>query len=108
MAVSGFKSMGILSRFFGVSSNGPYRYRAGPNTLGIGVENLALEMPGRAIDADFYSPRYSVRGSISPRFPTVPNTGQRLPEYDLRASGVYLSGDIALAALIGTAQKGEK
>lgn len=98
--------MGFLSRLFGSPDRGPYRYRAGPAALGVGVENLALEMPGRAIDADFYSPRYNVRGSISPRFLTVPNTGQRLPEYDLRGNGVYLSGDIALAALVEAQNKG--
>lgn len=90
----GFKS--ILTAI----TNGPYRYRAGPANLGVGVDNLALEQPGRAIDADFYSPRYNVRGQINLRFPTFANTGQYLPEYDLRGNGVYLSGDMKLAGLL--------
>jgi hypothetical protein len=96
----GIFGMGLLSKITGIL-NGPYRYRAGPNTLGIGVENLALEQPGRAVDADFYSPRYNVRGAFSTHFPTVPNTGQFLPDYDLRANGVYLSnGSPELQGLI--------
>lgn len=79
---------------------GGYQYRAGPNTLGIGVENLALEQPGRTVDQDFWSARYNVRRSISPRFDTFPNTGQYLPSYDLRASGVYLSGEVQLNGVI--------
>lgn len=78
---------------------GNYQYRQGPATLGIGVSNLALEQPGRAIDQDFYSSRYNVRGAMRTHFPTVPNTGQFLPSYDLRANGVYLSGDLRLIGL---------
>jgi hypothetical protein len=96
--------MSIWSRLFGPANATP-RYRAGPVGLGVGVSNLALEQPGRAVDADFYSPRYMVRGSISPRMPTLPNPGQFLPATDLRANGVYLSGDMALAALIAGAEK---
>lgn len=91
--------MGILSALTAIV-NGPYRYRAGPNTLGIGTENLALEQPGRAIDQDFNSARYNIRKEFKTQFPTFPNMGQALPSVDLRASGVYLSGDLELAALI--------
>lgn len=96
--------MGIW-RALTAAIGGNYRYRAGPNTLGIGVENLALEQPGRAVDQDFYSPRYNVKGSLYTHFPTVPNIGQSLPAYDLRADGVYLSGAIAMQSLIDM-QKG--
>lgn len=78
-----------------------YRYRQGPVALGVGVSNMALEQPGRAIDADFYSPRYNVRGGISPCGSMIGNPGTvSVPFNDLRANGVYLSGDIALQALI--------
>ena len=80
---------------------GRYSYRPGPVGLGVGVTNMALEQPGRAIDADFYSPRYNVRGSLNPAMPAIPNTGViSVPYYDLRQNGVYLSGAIDLQSLI--------
>lgn len=85
---------------------GRYNYAPGPSTLGIGVENMALVQPGRAVDADLYSPRYNVRRDLSVGFPTVPNTGQRLPDYDLRADGVYLSGAVKLTPLVDTENLG--
>lgn len=85
---------------------GHYRYRPGPVGLGVGVSNMALEQPGRAIDADFYSPRYNVRGSLNPVAPMIANPGVvSVPFNDLRANGVYLSGDIALQSLIEQRQK---
>lgn len=91
--------MGLKSFLSGLV-NGPYRYRQGPATLGIGVENMALEQPLRAIDQDFNSARYNIRGALSTKFPTFPNTGQFLPNNDLRANGVYLSGAVDLQPLI--------
>lgn len=80
--------------------NGPYNYRAGPNTLGIGVENMALERQPIAVDFSTYGPRYNVRGDFAPflgagQFPLAPS----VPAVSLRANGVYLSGDMALQAL---------
>lgn len=79
---------------------GPYQYRFGPNTLGIGVDNMALERPGIAIDNPNYGSRYAVLASFSPceggqQFPLT-NIG---PTNDLRHNGVYMSGDLALMAL---------
>lgn len=91
--------MGIISTLTAIV-NGPYRYDAGPNTLGVGVENLALVQPGRAIDSDYNSPRYNVQRNFDLGFQTVPNTGQRLPDYSLRGNGVYLSGTLELQGLI--------
>jgi hypothetical protein len=91
--------MGIWAKLANGFS-GKYSYRPGPSTLGVGVSNLALEQPGRAVDADLYSPRYNVRRHMVLGFPTVPNTGQYLPETDLRANGLFLSGDVALQGLI--------
>lgn len=81
-------------------ANSPYSYRAGPNTLGIGVENMALLRPGVAVDQPNYGPRYEVRGSINPFmggafYPVAPHG----PYISLRADGVYLSGQMALQAL---------
>jgi hypothetical protein len=78
----------------------PYKYKAGPNTLGVGVENYALERPGIAIDSPIYGPRYNVQRDFAPflgaaQFPI--NTYG--PEIDLRANGVYMSGTMALQAL---------
>lgn len=87
---------------------GGLTYRAGPASLGVGVSNLALEQPGRAVDQDFYSPRYNVNRGMTIGFPTVPNTGQLLPDYDLRGNGVYLSGDMALAALTAAYNEGAR
>ena len=83
-----------------MAMNGPYNYRAGPNTLGIGVDNMALERQPIAVDMPIYGPRYNVQKSFAPlmggaQFPlavSVPNVG-------LRANGVYMSGQLALAAL---------
>ncbi len=82
------------------SIGGKYRYRAGPNTLGIGVENLALEQPGRTVDADFYSPRYNVRGTLAPLAPGYVQLEPFVPDNSLRGNGVYLSGDFALTGLM--------
>jgi hypothetical protein len=81
-------------------ANGPYRYRAGPDRLGIGVDNMALERPPIASDFSTYGPRYNVRGDFAPfrgaaQFPLAP----LVPNVGLRANGVYLSGDMALQAL---------
>jgi len=78
----------------------PYNYRAGPNTLGIGVDNMALERNPIAVDFSTYGPRYNVRGDFSPflgaaQFPTAVYG----PTTDIRANGVYLLGAMALQAL---------
>jgi len=90
----------------------PYSYVAGPNTLGIGVGNMALVRPMPPIYGGFpYGQKYNVRGSINPfegaaQFPAPFNYG---PKVDLRADGVYLSeGTIALAALADLNQKAAK
>jgi len=77
-----------------------YRYIATPNTLGIGVDNLAFVRPPIATDFNYDSRRYNVRADIMPlegagQFPLY-NIG---PMTDLRANGVYLSGQLALGAL---------
>lgn len=78
----------------------PYRYRAGPSTLGIGVDNMALERNPIAVDFNRYGPRYNVQRDFAPflgasQFPTAVYG----PKNDLRANGVYLAGDLALQAL---------
>lgn len=80
--------------------NGPFRYREGPKALGVGTTNLALEQPARAIDADYFSPRYNVRRSMEVKFPTFQMEAQSLPATDLRASGLFLSGGIDLQGLV--------
>ena len=78
----------------------PYFYRPGPDRLGIGVDNFALERPGIPIDEPIYGTRYNVRRSFGPllggaQFPTA----QSVPAVSLRQNGVYMSGDMALGAL---------
>ena len=78
----------------------PYFYRPGPDRLGIGVDNFALERPGIPVDEPIYGSRYNVRKSFAPlmggsQFPLAP----AVPAVDLRANGVYISGDMALQAL---------
>lgn len=98
--------MGIWASFQAMVG-GRYRYRPGPVGLGVGVSNMALEQPGRAIDADFYSPRYNVRGALVTTLPMSPNPGApSVPAFDLRGNGVYLSGDMALQSLIEGAKRG--
>ena len=83
-----------------MNRNGPWNYVAGPSTLGIGVENLALVQQGVAVTMPHYGPRYNVRGSFMPlegagQFPLQ----QSVPMVGLRANGAYLSGAMALEAL---------
>jgi len=80
--------------------NGPYAYIAGPDTLGIGVDNLAFVRPGYPVDEPIYGHRYNVQRVFAPflgaaQFPLA-NIG---PTTDLRAGGVYLSGGLALQVL---------
>ena len=79
---------------------GPYAYIAGPDTLGIGVDNLAFMRPDFPIDMPIYGHRYNVRESFAPlrgagNFPLA-NIG---PTTDIRANGVYMSGNLALQVL---------
>lgn len=79
---------------------GPYVYRAGPDTLGIGADNMALVSCKIAVNEPNYGPRYNVRGSFSPltggeQYP-LSNVG---PTNSLKANGAYLSGDFALQQL---------
>jgi hypothetical protein len=90
--------MGIWASLSALMGGSP-RYRVGPSSLGVGVSNLAMEQPGRAVDGDFYSPRYNVRGGINLRAPQIATSMQMLPAYDLRGNGVYLTGDIKLQGL---------
>ena len=83
-----------------MAMNGPYNYRAGPSTLGIGVDNMALLRQPIAVDFSTYGPRYNVRGDFGPfqgagQFPLAP----AVPFVGLRANGVYLSGELALQNL---------
>jgi hypothetical protein len=83
--------------------NGPYGYVAGPSTLGIGVDNLALIRGKLAIDEPIYGPRYNVRRDFAPltgasQFP-LGNIG---PLTDIRGDGVYLSGQLVLGQLTET------
>ncbi len=78
----------------------PYLYVDNPRDIGVGVANLAPVQPGLAYSADQYAPRYNIRrnmeileGGYGAPIPSYPET-------DLRANGVYLSGDIALASLV--------
>jgi len=80
---------------------GPYRYIPGPDTLGIGVENMALAQPGLAQFSNYWSPRYNVRGDLGPYAPAFIQTAVEGPSVSLRGNGVYLSdGDVALQSLI--------
>lgn len=78
-----------------------YRYVFGPNTLGIGVENAALVRPMPPIaGGQPYGIKYNILGSIktheqAAQFPLA----KFGPDVDLRANGVYLSGQIDLMAL---------
>lgn len=80
--------------------NDVYSYAAGPQNLGVGVMNLALEHPGIPLDMNYYAPRYDIQGTLAPLeggdvFPLV--TSGTLT--DLRANGVYLSGTMDLSGL---------
>lgn len=79
-----------------------YNYVFGPNTLGIGVGNAALVRPQPPlVGGQPYGPKYNVHKSINTFAPAGTNPGPLPlgPQVDLRANGVYLSGDMALMAL---------
>lgn len=85
---------------------GNYRYKAGPVGLGVGTENMALEMPGRAVDQDFYSPRYNVRGTLAPLAPANSAYAQKGPDMDLQANGLYLATPMTFTPLSGGERPG--
>jgi hypothetical protein len=76
-----------------------YGYIPGPNTLGIGVDNFALQLPYTNPMWSIYGPRYNVQRDLAPLTGGYQKLAQDLPNVDLRADGVYLSGQIALQAL---------
>lgn len=97
--------MGFLSKITDII-NGPYRYRAGPVGLGVGVENLALIQPGLTPPFNFDAPRYNVRGSMNPfANATIPNW-QSLPTMDLRGNGLFISGEWDLPTIFNLEGKG--
>lgn len=98
MVASGFKDK-FMREFISRLFNGIYSYRETPSTLGVGVENMALRQPGLAISMNYYAPKYNVRGDLGPWKPGYVKYYQDMPFRDLRADGVYMSGDLALAAL---------
>lgn len=89
----------MLRDFFNRLKNGPYKYKPGYNTLGIGADNMALVSPGFPQLSNFYSPKYLVQGDLKPFAPGYAKTTQEMPDTSLKANGAYLSGEIALAAL---------
>lgn len=83
--------------------NGAYNYISGPRDVGVGVENMAFVQPGLAVSMNFYAPRYNVRGDLMPLSGAYMLTNQSVPNVDLRADGVYLSGTIELGKLVDNA-----
>lgn len=76
-----------------VATNAIYSYAEGPDNLGVGVMNLALERSRIPLQMNFDGPRYDIRGTIAPlegasQFPLAPSG----PAIDLRANGSYLMG----------------
>lgn len=83
-----------------IVKSGFYDYKIGPNTLGIGVDNLAFADYKIAINEPIYGPRYNVKRSFAAldgaaQFPLAPSG----PAIDLRANGVYMGGNLALGML---------
>ena len=94
---------GIISRLTDII-NGPFRYRAGPSTLGIGAENMALVNPGIPADLNFYGSRYTPGRSMDIRAPLIQQEAQSLPSGDIRGNGVYIPGEYDLAGLTESEQ----
>lgn len=77
-----------------------YNYVAGPRDLGVGVDNFALVKPDITPFMNYYGPAYNIHKSFKTRVPAMVSDGIiELPRADLRANGVYLSGQMALQAL---------
>lgn len=85
---------------------GIYDYMVGPNTLGIGMDNLAFADYNIAIDEPIYGPRYNVQRSFAAlmggaQFPLAKSG----PQFDLRANGVYMASELNLGMLTQLAPK---
>lgn len=77
-----------------------FKYRKGPNNLGIGTQNLGLEMPQDIPPPSIYGRRYNVRGTLAPTAPGYAVIGQRVvPVSLLGNTGIALQGQFALQAL---------
>ncbi len=76
-----------------------FRYKNTPDNIGVGVENIALSRPHGPVMGGTYGPAYNVRKSVDILSKGFVQLAQDLPTVDLRANGVYLSGEMALQAL---------
>lgn len=79
--------------------NGPYSYTSRYRDIGQGAEIFALSGPVIPISATAYGPRYNIRGSINPILGAAAYSPKFGPKVDIKANGVYLSGDLSLQAL---------
>lgn len=81
---------------------GPFRYRAGPDNLGIGVNNLALVVNGQGVNYTNSGYKNDIRRQLDVLSPNVV-TFQVLPDFDLRQSGLFISGNWSMEGLVNTA-----
>lgn len=85
--------------------SGHYDYIVGPATLGLGVLNLAFANYDIPDSMEFYRPGWNIKRSFSPftgaaQFPLA-RSG---PQFDLRANGVYMAGELNLGMLTQISQ----
>lgn len=79
----------------------PYSYIPGPRDLGIGVGNEALVRPHPYPTTGKWGPRYNVQKPLDVHARAFVLPAQSLPNVDLKANGVALSGTWALTPLSG-------
>lgn len=76
-----------------------YDFVYGRTGYGIGVENMGFVKPQTDPIDSIYGPAYNVRGQLMSLKPGFLKIAHQFVPVDLRANGVYFSGDFALQAL---------
>lgn len=97
--------MGLLSVMTDIIW-GPFRYRVGPDNLGIGVNNLALVVNGQGVNYSNVGRQNDIRAQMDVLSPNV-LTYQVLPDFDLRQSGLFISGNWSMEGFVDAANKGQ-
>lgn len=83
-----------------VARNTPYHFRPGVRGIGIGAENMALIQPTTLPVDSIYAPRYNVQRSMYSYSGGALKLAQELPFVSVKGQGVYLSGEMAMQALV--------
>jgi len=85
----------------------PYRFVDRFDNIGIGVEDMGFTQPTTLPVDSIYAARYNVQMTLAPQAPGYLKQQQNLVPVGLRANGVYMSGELALQALVEFERAGQ-